>query len=128
MAGRRQEINVMNQNLVAVVAFGALGLVFAALPLVVNRIFAPRKPGAVKLDAYECGTQTVGDPWSQFGVQYYVYALLFVVFDVEVVFLFPWATVYRQFGTTGLVEMGVFLGILVVGLVYAWGTGTLEWD
>jgi len=118
----------MNQHLVAVLAFAGLGIVFAALPLVINRLLAPRKPGAVKLDVYECGTTTVGDPWVRFGVQYYVYALLFVVFDVEVVFLFPWALVYRQFGWLGLAEMGIFLGVLVMGLVYAWGTGTLEWD
>lgn len=118
----------MNQHLVAVVVFAGLGIVFASMPLIMNRIFAPRKPGAVKLDTYECGTTTVGDPWGRFGVQYYVYALLFVVFDVEVVFLFPWALVYRQFGVAGLMEMGVFLGILVIGLAYAWGTRTLEWD
>ncbi len=118
----------MSPLLVLVMLFGGLGLVFAGMPLVVSRIFAPRKPSASKLETYECGTQTVGDPWSRFGVQYYVYALLFVLFDVEIIFLFPWAVVYRQFGVMALVEMGVFLGILTVGLVYAWGTGTLEWD
>ena len=123
----------MNQQLVAVLLFAVLGLVFAGAPLILNRIFAPRKPGPIKLDAYECGTQTVGDPWARFGVQYYVYALLFVLFDVEVVYLFPWANVFKAFSESGraglaLVEMGIFLGILVVGLVYAWGSGTLEWE
>ena len=118
----------MSPQLAGVMIFFLLGLVFAGLPLITNRLLAPRKPGPIKLDIYECGTQTVGDPWSRFGVQYYVYALLFVLFDVEVVFLFPWAVVYRQFGPMALAEMGVFLGILIVGLVYAWGTGTLEWD
>ena len=121
----------MSQSLFAVILFAGIGLIFPTLPLLVNRLFAPRKPGPIKLDAYECGAQTVGDPWMRFGVQYYVYALLFVLFDVEVVFLFPWAAVFQSFGggkAEALVELGVFLGVLVVGLAYAWGTRTLEWD
>jgi NADH-quinone oxidoreductase subunit A len=96
-------------------------------PLLLARFVAPKKPGPTKQSAYECGLESCGEPWAQFRVEYYVYALLFVLFDVEVVFLYPWALVWKQFGAVALMEMGLFLLILGVGLAYAWKKGVLEW-
>jgi NADH-quinone oxidoreductase subunit A len=100
------------------------------LPLVVARILAPRKPNPVKLESYECGMETVGDTWVQFKVQYYIYALVFLVFDVEIIFLFPWAASFEEISAAGL--FGIVAGVLFIfllgdGLLYAWRKGTLEW-
>lgn len=89
----------------------------------------PRKPDLVKSSLYECGVEPIGPArWSQFNFRYYVYALLFVVFDVETVFIYPWAIRFQQLGLFALMEMLVFVLILVVGLVYAWRKGALEWE
>ena len=104
-----------------------VAIVFAVAPLVVVRIIAPRKRSLAKGDTYECGVRTYGETWVRFRIQYYIYALMFVVFDIEVVFLFPWAVSYAGLGTFALVEMVVFLLILLVGLVYAWAKGVLRW-
>jgi NADH:ubiquinone oxidoreductase subunit 3 (subunit A) len=90
-------------------------------------LFRPHRPGAVKSATYECGLQTVGETWIQFKVQYYLYALIFVLFDVETIFLYPWAVAYNQLPLLALFEMLVFIAILAVGLVYAWRKGALEW-
>jgi len=100
-----------------------LGLVLVTLP----RWLAPREPGDLKSRAYECGEEPVGEPWIRFRVSYYIFALAFVVFDVEAVFLYPWAVVMRQLGWYGLVQMAIFIGILVLGLAYAWRKGVLKW-
>ena len=84
-------------------------------------------PSAEKAETYECGVEPIGPPWVQFHAGYYVYALLFVIFDIETVFLYPWAVIARRIGTGGLAEMLVFLGILVLGLAYAWRKGVLTW-
>jgi len=97
-------------------------------PLLIARLVAPRKPGSTKQDPYECGLESEGDPWVQFRVQYYVYALLFVIFDVEVIFIYPWALVWKGLGPVVFGEMLLFIGILAVALVYAWRKGVLEWD
>lgn len=112
--------------LIAALAAAAVGM--AVLPLWISRALAPKKPGASKTSSYECGLPSCGEPWGQFRVQYYLYALLFVIFDVEIVFLYPWALVWKSFGWTAALEMGVFLMILVAGLAYAWRKGVLEWD
>ena len=104
-----------------------VAIVFAVAPLIVVRIFAPRKRSLAKGDTYECGVRTYGETWVRFRIQYYIYALMFVVFDIEVVFLFPWAASYAGLGRFALVEMVVFLLILMVGLVYAWAKGVLRW-
>jgi len=104
-----------------------LAVVFAVLPLVVERVIAPRKKTLAKGDAYECGVKTYGETWVRFRIQYYIYALMFVVFDIETVFLFPWAAAYAGLGPFALVEMIVFLLILLAGLVYAWAKGVLRW-
>lgn len=103
-------------------------LAMAVLPLILARFLAPKKPGASKTAAYECGLASSGDPWAQFRVQYYLYALLFVVFDVEIVFIYPWALVWRSLGGVAFAEMMVFLAVLGVGLAYAWKKGVLEWE
>ncbi len=104
-----------------------LAIAFALAPLIVVRIIAPRKKSLAKGDVYECGVRTYGETWVRFRIQYYIYALMFVVFDIETVFLFPWAVSYVGLGTFALVEMAIFLIILMVGLIYAWAKGVLRW-
>jgi len=102
-----------------------------ALILVLARFLSakPKQPDpeGVKTDTYECGMHTVGSSWLQFNFRYYFYALLFVVFDVETVFLYPWAVSFKQLKLFGFVEMLIFIFILVVGLVYAWKKKVMEW-
>jgi NADH-quinone oxidoreductase subunit A len=104
-----------------------LAVVFGVLPLLVERVIAPRKRSLSKGDTYECGVKTVGETWIRFRIQYYIYAMMFVVFDIETVFLFPWAISYGGLGTFALIEMVVFLAMLSVGLIYAWAKGVLRW-
>jgi NADH-quinone oxidoreductase subunit A len=108
----------------AVLVAGA-GLVAVAFGAA--RLVAPHHPLPAKLTTYECGIDPVGEGWSQSQVRYYIYGFLFVVFDVESVFLFPWARVFTSLGYTAVVEMGIFILILAVGLLYAWRKGVLEW-
>ena len=105
-----------------------VAVVLGVAPLILARFIAPRKPGASKQAPYECGLESEGDPWVQFRVHYYIYALLFVIFDVEVVFIYPWALTWKLLGPVALAEMALFLAILAVGLVYAWKKGVLEWE
>jgi NADH-quinone oxidoreductase subunit A len=98
------------------------------LSWLVSRVgIRPQKPTPVKLETYECGMQTIGGQWSRFNFRYYMYAILFVVFDVEVVFLYPWATKFLQLELFALIEMGVFVLVLLVGWAYAWRKRDLEW-
>ena len=106
----------------------AVAVVLGVAPLILAKFIAPKKPGKSKQAPYECGLESKGDPWVQFRVQYYVYALLFVIFDVEVVFIYPWALVWKGLGPVVFAEMVLFLAILAVGLIYAWKKGVLEWD
>src|SRR4030065_313538 len=94
--------------------------------LPVSRVIGPRKSNPIKDSAYECGVETVGDTWIQFKVQYYIFALVFVVFDVEAVFLFPWAAAYDQLQLYMVLEGVLFIAILAAGLLYAWRKGSLE--
>ena len=102
-------------------------VILGVVPLILAKFVAPKKPGRTKLASYECGLESQGDPWIQFKVQYYVYALLFVIFDVEVMFIYPWAMVWKGLGPTVLWEMALFIAILGVALAYAWKKGVLEW-
>jgi NADH-quinone oxidoreductase subunit A len=104
-----------------------LAVTFAVLPVIVVRVIAPRKRSLAKGDTYECGVKTHGETWIRFRIQYYIYALMFVVFDIETVFLFPWAVSYAGLGAFALIEMFVFLLILLAGLIYAWAKGVLRW-
>lgn len=105
---------------VVAVAFPILALAFAYL-------IRPKKPNAIKSTIYECGLDTIGETWVQFKVQYYIYGLVFVVFDVETVFLYPWAVAYSQLNLFSLLEMFIFIAILFGGLIYVWRKGALEW-
>ena len=110
---------------------GIFAIIAFALPvigLVLSYYLRPKKPNPIKNATYECGLETIGDTWVQFKAQYFLYALIFVVFDVEAVFLFPWAVAYDKLGLYALVEMILFVGILVGGLLYAWRKGALEWN
>jgi NADH:ubiquinone oxidoreductase subunit 3 (subunit A) len=107
--------------------FLVIGIIVPVVPLVFARLVAPRKPNPIKQSTYECGIETVGESWVQFKAQYYVFALVFLVFDVESVFLFPWALTLKQLPLFVVLEGVLFIGILVVGLVYAWRKGMLEW-
>jgi NADH-quinone oxidoreductase subunit A len=107
--------------------FLAIAGILPAVPIVLGWLLGPRKPNPVKLDTYECGIETVGDTWVQFKVQYYIFALVFVVFDVEMVFLFPWAVAYGTLGLFAFVEVLVFIVLLAVALLYVWRKGALEW-
>ena len=103
---------------------GGLGLLLLALGFV----FGPRRPDPQKLSPYECGFEAFEDSRMKFDVRYYLVAILFIVFDLEIAFLFPWAVALDSIGAVGLAAMGVFLLVLVVGFVYEWKKGALEWD
>lgn len=107
--------------------FGLIALLLASLLLGIAVLIRPSNPTREKLLTYESGVDPVGEGWSQSQIRYYVFALLFVVFDVEAVFIFPWATQLERYAGFGLVEMGVFVGVLLLGLVYAWRKGVLRW-
>ncbi len=107
--------------------FVVLSPIFPALPVILNQLLGPRKPNYIKQQIYECGVETVGDTWVQFKVQYYIYALVFVIFDIEAVFLFPIAAAYGQVSLFAVVEIVLFILILTAALAYAWGRGVLEW-
>ncbi|NDJ51859.1 MAG: NADH-quinone oxidoreductase subunit A [Chloroflexi bacterium] len=101
--------------------------IFPAIPIVAGTLLGPRKPNEMKNSTYECGVETVGDTWVQFKVQYYIFALVFLVFDIELIFLYPWAVAYNQLPLFGIVAGVVFIITLAEALVYAWRKGALEW-
>lgn len=107
--------------------FLLLAPVFPAAALLIPRLIAPRKPNKVKLETYECGIETVGESWVQFRVQYYIFALIFLVFDVETVFLYPWAVTLGVLPLFAVLEGIIFILILVAGLLWAWRKGLLQW-
>jgi NADH-quinone oxidoreductase subunit A len=115
-------------------SFGPIGLflivaiVFPLIPLVLARFVSPRRPNVVKLEPYESGIQTIGPTLVQFPIRYYLYGLMFVIFDVEALYLFPWAVVYRSVPLIGVIEMAFFIGLLLVGFAYAWRKRAFEWQ
>ncbi len=109
-----------------------VGLSLPAVALVVSFLLGlvkirPKDPNAIKQDTYECGIEAEGSAWVQFHSGYYVFALLFVVFDIEVVFVYPWAVALNQMSAFWIIEMGIFIAVLAVALVYAWRKNLLEW-
>jgi NADH-quinone oxidoreductase subunit A len=108
--------------------FLVIAVGFAAVSLIGGWVLRPSRPYREKLMAYESGNTPFGDARLPFPVRYYVICMLFVIFDIEAVFLFPWAVVFNHLGLTGLVEMVVFIAVLLVGYIYAWKKGALEWD
>lgn len=107
--------------------FIVAGAALVVAILLFSKVINPSHPSPEKLSTYECGIPPVGNPWAPFAVRYYVFALLFLVFDVEAVFLFPWALVFRPLGASGFIEMLLFIAVLGLGLLYAWRKGALEW-
>jgi NADH-quinone oxidoreductase subunit A len=105
-----------------------MGLILGMLTLLVSYFVQPRYPEPEKLSTYECGAEPFSDARMPFPVRYYIFAMLFVIFDIEVIFLYPWAVVFTKIGIVGLVEMLIFIGLFVVAYVYAWRKGALEWD
>ena len=108
--------------------YSAVVLGLGVFIVVASRLLGPRRPVAEKLDAYECGVPVISSPRQRLSVHFYLAAILFILFDIEMVFLIPWAVLYRKLGVTGLVEMGVFLGVVGFGLVYVWRRGALKWE
>jgi len=115
------------RSYLTVAIFGAAAFGMLAAMLGVGRLLRPTRPQPEKYLTYESGVDPVGVGWSQSQVRYYIFALLFVLFDVEAVFIFPWATRLEIYGTFGAVEMTVFIGVLALGLLYAWRKGVLRW-
>lgn len=111
----------------ALAVFVAVAVVFPLAPLFLSSLIAPKKPSPVKQSSYECGLESKGDAWGAFKVDYYVYALVFVAFDLEAPFLYAWAVVFNKMPVFVFVEMLVFIGVLVGGLAWAWRKGVLEW-
>jgi len=107
--------------------FMIVGMIIPIAALLIARLLAPRKPNAIKQSTYECGIETVGDNWVQFKAQYYIFGLVFLVFDVETVFLFPWAVSLNKLPLFAVFEGIIFIIILLAGLVYTWQKGMLEW-
>ena len=117
---------IENNGLLGITAL-LTGAALVSLALWIAKMISPRSFNPQKGEAYECGIPTRGESMSQFKVGYYLFAILFLMFDVETVFLFPWAVRMRELGVAGLLSIAVFFGILVLGLVYAWRKGALEW-
>lgn len=107
--------------------FFIVGLIVPIGAIVTAGILGPKKPNPIKQTTYECGIETVGDSWVQFKAQYYIFALVFLIFDVETVFLFPWAVKLGHLGLFAVIEGIIFIVILIAGLVYTWRKGMLEW-
>ena len=111
-----------------ILLFIVVGLAVGVAPMVLGRLLGPHRPDPEKLSPYECGFEPFEDTRIQFDVRYYLVAILFIIFDLEIAFLFPWAVALDSIGTLGLIAMGVFLALLVVGFIYEWKKGALEWD
>ena len=111
-----------------ILLFLAVSTVVGVALLVLGKMLGPSRPESDKLSPYECGFEAFEDAHMQFDVRYYLIAILFIAFDLEIAFVFPWAVIFRSLGVAGLYEMGVFLGLLVLGFVYCWKKGALEWE
>ena len=118
----------MLENYLPILVFLLLAIVFGAAPLIVSMAIAPNRPDDAKLATYECGFEAFEDARIKFDVRYYLVAILFIIFDLEIAFLFPWAVVLEEISWFGFFGMIVFLGILVVGFIYEWKKGALEWE
>ena len=115
-------------NTTMAVTAGLTGLLLVAAAFIIASLISPRSFSVKKVEAYECGIPSRGESMIQFKVGYYLFAILFLMFDVEAVFLFPWAVICRSLGPNGLTAIAVFMGILVLGLAYAWRKGALKWE
>lgn len=118
----------MLDNYLPILIFMAIGALLGVVALVMGRIMGPKRPNADKNSPYECGFPAFDDARLPFDVRFYLVAILFIIFDLETAFLVPWAVVFRQIGWFGMIGMGIFLGLLVVGFIYEWKKGALEWE
>ncbi|MDQ3812487.1 MAG: NADH-quinone oxidoreductase subunit A [Armatimonadota bacterium] len=109
--------------ILAVIAVG-----FGVVVITLSTFLGPKRPNKIKNQAYECGIDPVGDARLKFSVKFYIIAMLFILFDIEAIFLYPWAVMFQQLKLFGLIEMLVFLGFLAIGYIYLWRRGALEWD
>ncbi len=118
----------MELNFAGVLVFMVVALLFIAISLFLSRLIRPKgKFSAEKFLPYECGENPQGSAWIQFNIRFYVFALIFIIFDVEIIFLLPWAVVFKSLGPFAFIEGIIFIGILVVGLAYVWRKGDLTW-
>ena len=115
-------------NYLPILIFMCLTLIMGSVFIILGKLLGPSRPDAEKNSPYECGFEAFEDSRMKFDVRYYLVAILFIIFDLEIAFLFPWAIVLDQIGTFGLAAMGVFLTILVIGFIYEWKKGALEWE
>lgn len=115
-------------NLIGILIFSAVGAGFVLVNYAMVRFLAPTSESRSKESPYECGEVVVGQPWVHIHIRYYIFAMLFLIFDIETVFLFPWAVVYKKLALFGLVEMVIFILILLLGLAYPWKKGVLRWE
>ena len=118
----------MLENYLPILVFIVLGILFGVGPVIAGFVLGPQRPDSEKLSPYECGFEAFEDSRMKFDVRYYLVAILFIIFDLEIAFLFPWAVVLEEIGLFGFTAMMVFLGILVVGFIYEWKKGALEWE
>ena len=118
----------MLENYFPVLLFIAIALVFGGALVAAGTVLGPNRPDSEKLSPYECGFEAFEDARMKFDVRYYLIAILFIIFDLEIAFVLPWATVFSKLGLFGLIEMAMFLGLLVLGFVYVWKKGALEWE
>jgi len=117
----------MPSGYIPILIFLAVAILFPVVTILLAKLIRPSAPSLTKLEAYECGIKAASDSRGRYTVRFFIVAILFVIFDVETIFLFPWAVRYRQFGWFGVVEVVVFLAILVVGYIWAYKKGALDW-
>jgi len=115
-------------DFLAIALYLAVGIIFAVVPLIISKLIVRRSAGVQREETYESGMQTIGSAWIQFTVAYYIYALIFLAFDVDVLYLFPVALAYGKYAMRDLVEVVIFVGILSLAIVYAWSKGVFEWQ
>jgi NADH-quinone oxidoreductase subunit A len=118
----------MLDNYLPILIFITIGLLVGVVPILLGFVLAPHRPDSEKNSPYECGFEAFEDSRMRFDVRYYLVAILFIIFDLEIAFLFPWAVVLEEIGLFGYLAMALFLGILVVGFIYEWKKGALEWE
>jgi len=118
----------MVANYLPILMFLAIGVVIGAVTLLAGRIVGPHRPDTEKDSPYECGFEAFEDSRMQFDVRYYLVAILFIIFDLEIAFLFPWAVVLEDLGAAGFLAMAIFLAVLVIGFIYEWKKGALQWE
>lgn len=121
-------INIMLNNYFPILLFILVSIIIGALPIIVSRFINRGEKIAAKNSAYECGFENFGDARMKFDIRFYLVAILFIIFDLEIAFLFPWAVALDGLGTSGLIAMSIFLLVLIIGFIYEWKKGALNWD